>query len=152
MIVRQRGAFLTHSERETIEFACRLGAGLCAGAVVLLSGELGTGKTAFVRGLAEGLGIDPDEVSSPTFTLIHEYHGRLTLYHADLYRLSEREAGELGLEELASGQGVVAIEWAEKLPLPIRDAIEVRIVYEGGDDREITIAAPTRPDSSVPLV
>lgn len=141
MTVRERDTFLTHSERETIEFARRLGAGLRAGAVVLLSGELGTGKTAFVRGLAAGLGIDPDEVSSPTFTLIHEYHGRLTLYHADLYRLSEREAEELGLEELASSQGVVAIEWAEKLPLPIHGAFEVHIVHEGGDDREITIAA-----------
>ena len=81
---------------------------------MLLEGELGAGKTAFVRGLAVGLGAPEEEVSSPTFTLVQEYRGRLPLLHADLYRLSGAEADELGLEELG-GDGVMAVEWAAKL-------------------------------------
>ena len=82
---------------------------------MLLLGDLGAGKTAFVRGLAEGLGVDPAEVSSPTFTLIQEYRGgRLPLFHVDLYRLNDpREVDDLGLDELTAQGGVLAIEWAE---------------------------------------
>jgi tRNA threonylcarbamoyladenosine biosynthesis protein TsaE len=79
-------------------------------------GTLGAGKTAFVRGLAEGLGIDAREVSSPTFTLVHEYRGgRLTLYHVDLYRLDRTATADLGLEELGVADGVLAIEWPDRL-------------------------------------
>src|SRR2546430_11563540 len=102
--------------------------------MLLLCGDLGAGKTAFVRGLAEGLGVARDEVSSPTFTLIQEYRGgRLPLLHVDLYRLDEpREIGDLGLDELGT-HGVVAIEWADKLPRPVQEAIVLRIEL-GADD------------------
>jgi tRNA threonylcarbamoyladenosine biosynthesis protein TsaE len=106
----------TRSELETAALGRELGATLSAGDVVLLVGDLGAGKTAFVRGLAEGLGVDRDEVSSPTFTLVQEYRGgRLPLFHVDLYRLDDpREIDDLGLDEIAE-DGVLAIEWAEKL-------------------------------------
>ena len=91
--------YTTHSEDETQEVARRLAVNLRAGDVLLLSGNLGAGKTAFVRGVAAGLGIEPEEVSSPTFTLVHEYRGgRLTLYHADLYRLERAAAEDIGLD------------------------------------------------------
>jgi tRNA threonylcarbamoyladenosine biosynthesis protein TsaE len=113
---------------------------LAAGSVVLLIGDLGAGKTALVRGLAEGLGVPPEEVSSPTFTLMQEYRGgRVPLIHVDLYRLNDsREIDELGLEELGL-ESVLAIEWAEKLPRSIADAIEVRIEHGDGDERRLTI-------------
>ena len=96
----------THSAEETISLGREIGARLKAPVLILLTGDLGAGKTTFVRGLAEGLGIDPEEVSSPTFTLVHEYRGgRLILYHADLYRLEKTGTDELGLEEIA---GVMA--------------------------------------------
>src|SRR6185436_13302103 len=112
----------TRSEVETAAVGRDLAATLSAGDVVLLFGDLGAGKTAFVRGLAEGLGVQRDDVSSPTFTLIHEYRGgRLPLLHVDLYRLNDaREIDDLGLDELGAG-GVLAIEWAEKLADPPRD-------------------------------
>ncbi len=89
---------LAESEHATQEVAREMAAALRPGDVLLLSGDLGAGKTTFVRGLAEGLGVDPDDVSSPTFTLVHEYRGgRLTLYHADLYRLERASTDDLGL-------------------------------------------------------
>ena len=104
----------TRSEQETQAVARALAADLSPGDVLLLSGPLGAGKTAFVRGLAEGLGIDPEDVSSPTFTLVHEYRGgRLTLYHVDLYRLDRGATDDLGLEELGVADGVLAIEWPD---------------------------------------
>ena len=131
-------SIVTRSESETAAAGRDLARSLEAGSVVLLSGELGAGKTAFVRGLAEGLGIVPGEVTSPTFTLIQEYRGgRLPLVHADLYRLDDgREIDDLGLDELGEG-GVLAIEWAEKLPRPVADAVAVRI--ERGDDDARTV-------------
>ena len=132
-------ATLTTSEEETSAVGARLGASLHAGAVVLLYGDLGAGKTAFVRGLAEGVGAPADEVSSPTFTIVQEYPGRLMLYHVDLYRLEEREVDDLGLEELVLGDGVVAIEWAERWRGRPDDVIEVRIEDAGEDRRRISI-------------
>ncbi len=131
--------FLTQSEDETVEVARALASRLAPGSVVLLQGDLGAGKTTFVRGLAIGLGLDPDDVSSPTFTLIQEYRGRPSLYHVDLYRLQSAEADDLGLEELPVGGAIVAIEWAEKLRERPPGAIEVQIVDRGGDAREITV-------------
>ena len=117
---------------------------LSAGDLVLLYGDLGAGKTAFVKGLAEGLGVPHDEVSSPTFTLIQEYRGgRLVLFHADLYRLDDpREIDDLGLDEIAA-DGVLAIEWAEKLPRPAPGAIVVRIAHGDADSRTVTLTTPT---------
>ncbi len=130
----------THSESETAAAGRELAATLAPETAVLLFGDLGAGKTAFVRGLAEGLGANPSDVSSPTFTLIQEYRGgRLPLLHVDLYRLDDsREIDDLGLEELGSG-GVVAIEWAEKLPRPIPGSVAVRIEHGDGDTRRITV-------------
>ena len=122
---------VTHSEDETATVARELAALVQAGDVILLSGNLGAGKTAFVRGLAAGLGIDPEEVSSPTFTLVHEYRGgRLTLYHADLYRLDRVATEDLGLEEMGVADGVLAIEWPDRLShaLPGARSIDIEIV------------------------
>ena len=120
--------------------ARELAASLGPGDVVLLSGNLGAGKTAFVRGLAAGLGIDPADVSSPTFTIVHEYRGgRLTLYHADLYRIERGAAEYMGLDEMGATDGVLAIEWAERLvnrPAGAR-RIELQIVDES--IRRITV-------------
>lgn len=130
----------TATEEETSAAGERLASFLRAGDVVLLFGELGTGKTAFVRGLARGLGAPPDEVSSPTFTLIQEYPAaRTTLYHVDLYRLEPTEVADLGLEELMSSGGIVAVEWAERWPDRPADAIEVSLAHAGDTERRIDI-------------
>ena len=130
----------TRSEDETLAVARRLAARLSPGDVILVSGNLGAGKTAFVRGLAQGLGIDPGEVSSPTFTLIHEYRGgRLTLYHVDLYRLERAATEDLGLEELGMEDGVLAIEWPERLAHPFRDALAVTIDVSDDGTRHIVV-------------
>jgi len=127
---------VTRSEAETASVASALAATLIAGDVILLSGNLGAGKTAFVRGLAEGLGIDAEDVSSPTFTLVHEYRGgRLTLYHVDLYRLEKAATDDLGLEELH--RGVLAIEWPDRLSHQLPGARRVSIEILDGDERRI---------------
>jgi len=132
-------ALRTESEGQTAAAARRLAERLPPSAVVLLTGDLGAGKTAFVRGLAAGLGIDPDEVSSPTFTLIQEYVGARVLRHVDLYRLQGAEIDDLGLDELTQDGSVVAIEWAERLRAAPPGAIQVTIVDLGGDVRELRI-------------
>ena len=136
-------ARVTASEDETQAVARELAATLRAGDVLLLSGDLGAGKTTFVRGLAEGLGIDPAEVSSPTFTLVHEYRGNgLTLYHADLYRLESAATDDLGLEEIGLRDGVLAIEWPDRLShqLPGARVVRFEVVDEGS--RRIVIGPP----------
>jgi tRNA threonylcarbamoyladenosine biosynthesis protein TsaE len=136
--------FTTHSEQETLALGKTIAAALQPGTFVLLHGDLGAGKTAFVRGLATGLGANPDDVSSPTFVLIQHYTGRTPLVHVDLYRLESGAAvDDLGLEELASG-AVVAIEWAEHLPRPLEGSVHVRIEDLGGDQRRITIESGTK--------
>jgi tRNA threonylcarbamoyladenosine biosynthesis protein TsaE len=128
------------SEDDTRAVAAALAPALAPGSVVLLSGDLGAGKTAFVRGLAEGLGIDPDEVTSPTFTLVHEYRGgRLPLIHVDLYRLDRADLDEIGLDQDLASSGVVAVEWAERLSRSIPGAMAIRIDDRGGDARAIAI-------------
>ena len=118
-----------------------LAASFRGGEVVLLSGELGAGKTAFVRGLARGLGADPDEVASPTFVLLTSYPGRLTLHHADLYRLKgDGDERELGLEELPGPGGVLAVEWAERLSVvPWSRVVRVRLEHAGDDRRNVSV-------------
>jgi tRNA threonylcarbamoyladenosine biosynthesis protein TsaE len=130
----------TGSEAETAELGHALAQTLVAADVVLLSGDLGAGKTAFVRGLASGLGVDPSEVSSPTFTIVHEYRGgRLTLYHADLFRLERTATEDIGLEEMGVADGVLAIEWPDRLThaLPRVTAVDIAIVDDA--TRTITI-------------
>ena len=130
---------VTTSEAGTAAVARNLAASLAPGDVLLLSGNLGAGKTAFVRGLAEGLGIDPREVSSPTFTLVHEYRdGRLTLYHADLFRLQTSTTEDLGLEELGASDGVLAIEWPDRLTHALPGALRIDIEILDGDMRRIS--------------
>jgi tRNA threonylcarbamoyladenosine biosynthesis protein TsaE len=131
---------VTTTEDETSAAGERLAAHLKAGDVVLLYGDLGAGKTAFVRGLARGLGANVDEVSSPTFTLVQEYQGRVTLYHVDLYRLEPPEIDDLGLEELVCGDGIVAIEWAERWRGRPDDVIEVRLEDLGDERRRIIVS------------
>jgi tRNA threonylcarbamoyladenosine biosynthesis protein TsaE len=135
--------FVTHSGRETIEVARAFSARLEGGDVLLLSGSLGAGKTAFVKGVAEGLGLDPAEITSPTFTLVHEYRGgRLALYHADLYRLDKTAAEDLGLEETVDG--VLAVEWPDRLsrPCPPATVIEIEIEILGARTRRISVRQP----------
>ena len=135
------GGRVTNSEAETHLLARELAAALEAGDVLLLSGDLGAGKTTFVRGLAEGLGIDPADVSSPTFTLLHEYRGgRLTLYHADLYRLDKTATGDLGLEETGVRDGVLAIEWPDRLMHRLPGARTVTMEFAGETARRISIS------------
>lgn len=131
---------VTQSEAETMQVARELAAVLRAGDVLLLHGNLGAGKTAFVRGLMGGLGGDAGEVSSPTFTLLHEYRGgRLPLFHADLYRLDAAAAEDLGLDEAGAADGVLAIEWPERLVHEMAGAIDVTIEIAGDDSRRITV-------------
>jgi len=132
---------VSRSEQETAAVAREIAGAFRGGEVVLLTGELGAGKTAFVRGLAHGLGADPDEVASPSFVLLTAYPGRLTLHHADLYRLrGDGDERELGLEELPGPQGVLAVEWAERLrDVPWRTAVRVSLSHAGEDHRLIRI-------------
>ena len=136
-------AILSNSEQETRSIAAALARDLAMGAVLLLTGDLGAGKTAFVKGLAEGLGVDPDEVTSPTFTLVHEYRGgRLPLIHVDLYRLDRADLDEIGFDQDLAATGVVAIEWSERLSRSIPGAMTVSIADRGGDERAIAITQP----------
>jgi tRNA threonylcarbamoyladenosine biosynthesis protein TsaE len=134
---------VTTGEDETVRTAQRVAADLGPGDVILLYGPLGAGKTAFVRGLALGLGAPPDDVSSPTFTLVQEYRGaRLTLYHVDLFRLEAAEVDDLGLDELISAGSVVAIEWADRWRGRPDNAIEITMEHAGEDQRRIEIRSP----------
>jgi tRNA threonylcarbamoyladenosine biosynthesis protein TsaE len=136
----------TTSETETAAAGEALGRDLQPGDVVLLYGELGAGKTAFVRGLARGVGADADEVSNPTFSIVQEYPGRAaTLYHVDLYRLEPAEIDDLGLEDLVAGDGIVAIEWADRWPGRPDDVQEVWIEDAGDERRRIAYSRHTRP-------
>ena len=134
-------AYTTTSEAETIALGVQLAHALPPHAVVLLIGNLGAGKTTLAKGIVQGLGAAaPDDVSSPTFTLIHEY-GEGRVYHIDLYRLEEpREVATLGLEELFDRDAVVLIEWGERFPqLMPDDRVEIHIRATDDDSREIEV-------------
>lgn len=121
-----------HSEADTAAFGLRLAGRLTAGDVICLSGELGTGKTTLSKSIIRGLGVT-EMVTSPTFTIIHEYEGRLPVYHFDVYRIDEiGELFEVGCEEYFFGEGVCIVEWAEKIEeiLPT-DCIRITIEYSG---------------------
>ncbi|MGE0480596.1 MAG: tRNA (adenosine(37)-N6)-threonylcarbamoyltransferase complex ATPase subunit type 1 TsaE [Phycisphaerae bacterium] len=131
---------------DTQAVAAALGRLLLGGEVIALDGALGAGKTQFAKGLAHGLDVPPDEpVVSPTFVLVREYRGRLTLYHVDAYRLAGADdLAAIGWDDLRSdGAGVVAVEWAERVAglLPA-NAIRVEIEHVDGTRRRIRIATP----------
>jgi tRNA threonylcarbamoyladenosine biosynthesis protein TsaE len=131
----------TTSEAETIALGRRIAAALPRRAVVLLIGDLGAGKTTLAKGIVSGLGAaPPEEVASPTFTLIHEY-GSGAVYHIDLYRLEEeRETATLGLDEIFEKEAVVLIEWGERFPRILPAArYEIRLRTGDNDEREIEV-------------
>jgi tRNA threonylcarbamoyladenosine biosynthesis protein TsaE len=134
---------LTHSTAETIAFGRKLAAELSPPLIVLLRGDLGAGKTTLVKGIAEGFqAASAQDVTSPTFTLVHEYRGpRATLYHIDLYRIdTERELETLGLDDLLAPDSILLIEWGEKFPRFVRDRnVEIALERVGEDDRRIQL-------------
>ena len=137
------GQFTTNSAEETFELAYSIAESINEPTVFLLQGDLGTGKTVFAKGLAAGLDIDPNEVNSPTFTIINRHNGRMLMYHLDLYRIEggADEVRELGLDEMLDEEGaVVVIEWPERLKsFVIQNAYLVKISDLGGESRSISV-------------
>lgn len=133
----------TGSVHETQALGARLGALLEEGDFIGLEGELGAGKTQFVKGLARGLGVDDADVSSPTFAIVQSYAGRITLHHADLYRLeSEADLYATGFFDLLEHDSVAVVEWISKFPdVPPDDWLLVQLAATAGDDREIRFSA-----------
>ncbi len=148
--IRNDMNFVSHETTDpdqTRHIGSTIGKMLTGGEVLAITGDLGTGKTCLVQGIAQGLEIAPSDITSPTFTLIHEHEGRIPLFHVDLYRLenpSEIEA--IGLEEYFSRDGVIAIEWAEHATtlLP-RTRLDITLSHEGGNNRRITITKKGSP-------
>lgn len=139
------GEFVSHNERETFDLGFQIGTRLSGGEIILLSGPLGAGKTLFVKGMAQALQVDEDDVSSPSFTLVNPYQGRLLLYHIDLYRLDEgaSAAHAVDLDELlADERAVIVIEWAERMGrYPLPPAVwRVSIKGDGDAPRRISVA------------
>ncbi|MGZ5437142.1 MAG: tRNA (adenosine(37)-N6)-threonylcarbamoyltransferase complex ATPase subunit type 1 TsaE [Pyrinomonadaceae bacterium] len=138
------GEFTSNNEQETFNLGVRIGQQLRGGEILLLNGSLGAGKTVFVKGIAQALDVDEDDVSSPSFTLVNPYQGRLLLYHIDLYRLDEgaSAAHAVDLDELLSDErAVTVIEWAERMgryPLPPA-AWSISISGDGDAPRKISI-------------
>lgn len=136
---------VTVGEAETRAVAETLAGTLVPGDLVLLHGDLGAGKTVFVKGLAQGLGLDPGAVTSPTFTLVHEYlGGRLPLIHLDLYRLGSTDLDDVGLDPDLAARGVVVVEWAERLTRRPAASLVVRIGDLGAEAREILVSPIAR--------
>lgn len=140
----QTGEFASHSPEETFNLGHQLGARLQGGEILLLSGALGAGKTIFVKGICSALGVDEEDVTSPSFTLVNPHTGRLQLYHLDLYRLDEgaSAAHAVDLDDLlADEKAVIVIEWAERMgnyPLPA-NVWRIEISGDGEDSRKIKI-------------
>ena len=134
----------TRSHAETQRLGERLGRALVPGDVVALVGELGAGKTAFVQGVARGLGIT-ERVASPSFTIVNEHEGRVPLFHVDLYRLEhEGELLHVGFDDYFARGGVVVVEWAERFPeaLPA-ERLDIRIEIAGADVRRLHVGGPS---------
>jgi tRNA threonylcarbamoyladenosine biosynthesis protein TsaE len=135
--------FSTRAPEETEALGAALGRTAPPGALLGLVGELGAGKTSLVRGLATGLGADPDRVHSPSFVIATEYPGgRLLLHHVDLYRLETAEIDELSLRDILYGDGVAAVEWFDRLPPPApAEVLRVAMRHDHGDERTIDAEA-----------
>jgi len=136
---REAEEYLTHSERETFLVAQKLAKSFKGDEVILLEGELGAGKTVFAKGIASGLGLKNfHQVCSPSYTLVNIYQAKYPIYHIDLFRLSkDSEILDIGWEDYL-GQGVIVVEWAEKLRFPL-EAIRIRLEIEDGEKRRIII-------------
>jgi tRNA threonylcarbamoyladenosine biosynthesis protein TsaE len=135
--------FVSHSSEETIAKGREIAARLRAPVIVMLTGELGSGKTTLTKGIISGLGAAPEEdVTSPTFTLIHVFHNHCTVYHVDLYRVeSPHDLESLGLEDALGEQAVVIVEWAERFTYRTDwPRVEIRLEHAGGDSRRIAIS------------
>lgn len=153
----RRMEFHTHNAAETIDVGAELLASLTPPVLLILSGTLGAGKTTLVKGIAEALGAaERDEVTSPTFTLIHEYEGTRNgkpalLYHLDLYRLeTERQVEQLGIDELLEDDAIVLVEWGEKFPFIVRRAGgEIVMETVTGDERRILVSLRSQAAPSV---
>ena len=144
---KMKQTLLSHRAEDTIEIGTIIGRTLQKGNVIALIGDLGSGKTCITQGIAKGLDVPESYyITSPTFTLINEYPGRLTLYHIDVYRLSgSQDLDDMGYEEYFYGDGVIVIEWAEKIMdvLPV-DSIIIRMKYIDDHCREITISGAAK--------
>ena len=138
---RKESVLVSNSMETTIKIGRGFSRVLRDGDCIILTGPLGAGKTCFIRGLAEGLGIDPAAVKSPSFTLVNEYYGRLPLYHFDLYRInSPTELYQIGWDDYLLRSGIVVVEWGEKAEelLP-KERIEIKINILSETQREIKI-------------
>jgi tRNA threonylcarbamoyladenosine biosynthesis protein TsaE len=134
----------SHSTHETKAWGRRLAAMLEGGELLGLLGELGAGKTCFIKGLAHGLSLREEDILSPTFTMIQEHQGRLPLYHIDLYRLESVGLEDMGLREYLFSGAIAAVEWFERLrEAPTLDCLTIHIGYAGANARRIELAAET---------
>lgn len=138
--------FTSGSEEATQEIGRRVGRLLLPDGVALLSGDLGAGKTVLTRGIAQALGIDPNEVQSPTFTLLREHEGPGgRLFHLDLYRLDPDEVWGVGIEEVFASAGVKVVEWAERLPFDLPGALRLTLARRSEGGREIVLETEALP-------
>jgi len=149
-----RREFISRSAEETVQKGRELAAQLTPPVVVLLSGELGAGKTTLTKGIISGLGAGAeDEVTSPTFTLVHVFHNHCKVYHVDLYRVEDfHDLETLALEDVLAESAVVVVEWSERFSLRTDwPAVHVRLEHQGGDTRRITIAdSPAELEQNAP--
>jgi tRNA threonylcarbamoyladenosine biosynthesis protein TsaE len=130
------------SSRETKAWGRRLALMLEGGELIGFSGDLGVGKTCFIKGLARGLNLREEDILSPTFTMIQEHHGRVQLYHIDLYRLEEAGLDDLGLREYLFSSGVAAVEWFDRLrEVDELSCLSIKISYAGANMRRIEVTA-----------
>ena len=142
ILSRKNQSLITESEEQTVAAGCELAASLKSGDVVSLSGPLGAGKTCFIRGIAVGLGVNRDDIKSPSFTLVNEYYGSMPLYHFDLYRLKKTsELYGIGWDDYLMRDGVVVVEWGEKAKGRLPDRrIEINIKILSENKRHLEMA------------
>ncbi len=143
----------SHSFEETIDLGRRFAGQLKKGAIVCLKGDLGAGKTVFAKGVAQGLGLDPHAVNSPTFVLMNYYPGKLSLYHFDLYRLEKpEELASVNFDEYFYGNGICLVEWPERLgeALPKNHWL-VELTHKNENERDVCISYPSNPQQKFSL-